>query len=99
MRNVVFDVDNALCTLVQNGGSDLHLKVSVPPLTRVDGELCPIEGAPPLAPTDTETAVRTMLADPIKLEELANEHEVDFSYSISGVARGLRLIQRHRSGV
>jgi twitching motility protein PilT len=87
MRNVVFDVDKALRTLVQDGGSDLHLKVSVPPLTRVDGELCPIAGAPPLAPTDTEAAVRTMLADPIKLEELANEHEVDFSYSISGVAR------------
>jgi twitching motility protein PilT len=87
MRNLVFDVDNALRTLVQLGGSDLHLKVPVPPLMRLDGELCPIEGAPRLAPTDTETAVRTMLADPLKLEELAAEHEVDFSYSISGVAR------------
>ena len=42
----VFDVDNALCTLVQLGGSDLHLKVQAPPLTRVDGELRPIEGQP-----------------------------------------------------
>jgi twitching motility protein PilT len=83
----MFDVDNALCTLVQLGGSDLHLKVKGPPLIRLDGELCPIEGLAPLIPEDTETAVRTMLADPIKLDELANQHEVDFSYSIAGIAR------------
>ena len=58
----MFDVDNALCTLVQLGGSDLHLKIQAPPLTRVDGELRPIEGAAPLTPEDTETAVRTMLS-------------------------------------
>jgi twitching motility protein PilT len=83
----VFDIDIALCTLVALGGSDLHLKVAVPPLTRVDGELRRIEGAGALTPVDTETAVRTMLSDPAKLKELAEEHEVDFSYSIAGVAR------------
>jgi len=83
----VFDIDNALCALVALGGSDLHLKVPVAPLTRIDGELLPIEGSDALTPADTETAVRTMLIDPVKLKELADEHEVDFSYSISGVAR------------
>jgi twitching motility protein PilT len=83
----VFDIDNALCTLVGLGGSDLHLKVQIPPMTRVDGELRAIEGADVLTPADTETAVRTMLTDTTKLKELADEHEVDFSYSISGVAR------------
>jgi twitching motility protein PilT len=83
----VFDIDNALCTLVQLGGSDLHLKVKSPPLTRVDGELRPIEGAAPMTPEDTEVAVATMLKDPVKIKELAEEFEVDFSYSISGVAR------------
>ncbi len=83
----MFDVDNALCTLVQLGGSDLHLKVNVPPLMRVDGEMRPIEAAAPLTPEDTEAAVRAMLNDPVKLEELSSEHEVDFSYSIAGIAR------------
>jgi twitching motility protein PilT len=83
----VFDVDDALCTLVQLGGSDLHLKIQSPPLTRIDGELRAIAGADPLTPEDTETAVRTMLQDPLKLDELAHEHEVDFSYSITGIAR------------
>jgi twitching motility protein PilT len=83
----VFDVDKALCQLLELGGSDLHLKVPVPPLCRIDGELRPIAGYEPLTPEDTEVAVRTMLDDPSKLDELANEHEVDFSYSITGVAR------------
>jgi twitching motility protein PilT len=84
---LVFDIDNALRTLVEVGGSDLHLKVPVPPLTRLDGELRPIDGAGPLTPADTETAVATMLTDPVKLKELADEHEADFSYSVPGVAR------------
>jgi twitching motility protein PilT len=83
----VFDIDKALCTLVQLGGSDLHLKVQRRPMTRVDGELRAIESDEPLTPEDTKNAVLTMLHDPIKLAELDNEHEVDFSYSITGIAR------------
>ena len=83
----MFDIDNALCTLVAEGGSDLHLKVNNRPQTRVDGELRAIEGAELLTNEDTEGAVRVMLQDPVKLAELAEEFEVDFSYSISGVAR------------
>jgi twitching motility protein PilT len=83
----VFDVDAALCTLVQVDGSDLHLKVNMPPLMRLNGVLGPIEGTDALDPEDTAFAVRHMLKDERKLAELAEEHEVDFSYSISGVAR------------
>jgi twitching motility protein PilT len=83
----VFDIDHALATLVELNGSDLHLKVSSPPLTRVDGQLVPIPGAVPLDPQDTEDAVAHMLRDPNKLGELASEHEVDFSYAMPGVAR------------
>jgi twitching motility protein PilT len=83
----VFDIDKALCTLVQLGGSDLHLKVQLRPMTRVDGALRPIESEDPLTAEDTKNAVLTMLHDPVKLDELDNEHEVDFSYSITGIAR------------
>ncbi len=83
----MFDVDNALSTLVALGGSDLHLKAHVTPMTRVDGELRSIEGAAVLTPEDTETAVRTMLHDAVKLEELEREHEVDYSYTVPGIAR------------
>jgi twitching motility protein PilT len=83
----VFDLHAALRTLVDAGGSDLHLKVAARPLLRVDGELAPIEGTEPLAQEDTERVVREMLDDPAKLSEFAEEHEVDFAYSVSGLAR------------
>jgi len=84
---VGFDLHAALHHLVENGGSDLHLKVPSVPLARVDGELRPIPGAEPLRPEDTEYAVNEMLDDPVKLQEFADEHEVDFSYAIEGLAR------------
>ncbi|MDQ3850757.1 MAG: type IV pilus twitching motility protein PilT [Actinomycetota bacterium] len=93
----MFDIDQALRTLVELGGSDLHLKVPTPPLTRVDGGLRPIEGATPLTPQDTEAAVAHLLRDATKLGELASEHEVDFSYSIAGVAR-FRVNAFHQRG-
>ena len=52
----MFDIDSALRTLVERAGSDLHVKVGVPPTVRLHGELCPLEGYEPLGPKDTEQA-------------------------------------------
>ena len=68
-------------------GSDLHLKVPSRPLIRRMGQLEPIPGAEELVPEDTEGALRYLLREPAKLEEFAKENEVDFSYSLSGLAR------------
>jgi twitching motility protein PilT len=82
-----FDLHACLHRLVDVGGSDLHLKVPSPPVMRIDGAMCPVEGAAPLTREDTDGAVREMLDDPKKLEEFTHESEVDFSYSIPGIAR------------
>jgi twitching motility protein PilT len=82
-----FDIDGALRALVQRGGSDLHLKVPSAPMTRVDGELRPIEGAAALAAEDTEHALRSILTEPARLAEFEDEGEVDFSYALEGAAR------------
>jgi len=83
----MFDLDAALRYLVEAGGSDLHLKVPSKPLIRVDGELEAIPDSQELNGEVTMAAVKHMLDDPIKLEEFATEREVDFAYSIPGVAR------------
>src|ERR1700704_6374160 len=83
----MFDVDGALRELVQKGGSDLHLKVGTPPLYRVNGELTADASLDALSAEDTEGALRALLTDQVKLEEFAQEHEVDFSFEIPGVAR------------
>jgi twitching motility protein PilT len=83
----MFDIDQALRFLVDQEGSDLHVKVPAPPIVRVHGELRPIQGAGALRAEDTEAALRQILTDPEKLAEFERDGEVDFSYSISGVSR------------
>jgi twitching motility protein PilT len=83
----MFDVKEALRELVRKEGSDLHLKVGAAPLYRVNGELAGDERADPLTAEDTESALRQLLSDESKLEEFAEEHEVDFSFEIPDVAR------------
>ena len=82
-----FDLDYCLRHLIESGGSDLHLKVPAPPVMRVDGAMRPIEGLARLTREETDGAVREMLDDPNKLKEFVEDNEVDFSYSIPGVAR------------
>jgi twitching motility protein PilT len=83
----MFDVDAALMTVIEREASDLHLKVPAPPIIRQYGKLVPIEGSEPLRPEDTEATLFHMLTDEAKLEAFRNEREVDFSYSVPGVAR------------
>jgi twitching motility protein PilT len=83
----VFEIDPALRQLVEKGGSDLHLKVGAPPLMRLNGALRPLPGAEPLEPPDTEHVLAHLLSDPERRAEFDAEHEVDFAYAISGLAR------------
>jgi twitching motility protein PilT len=81
------DLDFCLRHLIDENGSDLHLKVPSQPVMRIDGEMRPIEGSERLTQEDTERAIREMLSDPDKLAEFEGEGEVDFAYSIPGLAR------------
>ena len=83
----MFDVQSALRELVARKGSDLHLKVDSAPLYRVHGNLCKDEGGEVLTAEDTEHALHDLLHDATKLHEFSEEHEVDFSFEIAGVAR------------
>jgi twitching motility protein PilT len=83
----VFDLDQALRQLVADEGSDLHLKVPARPMIRRHGRLQPLEGSEKLTPEVMEGLVVQMLDDEGKLAEFRAENEVDFSYSIQGLAR------------
>jgi twitching motility protein PilT len=83
----MFDIDTALRSLVEAEGSDLHLKVPAPPTVRVHGELRPLEeGGEPLTHDTTEHVLHAILPND-KVAEFESEHEVDFAYSLPGVAR------------
>jgi twitching motility protein PilT len=82
----MFDIDSALRTLIERGGSDLHVKVGVPPTARLHGELAPLEGYQPLSPKDTEQALNE-IAEVRSLTEFEACGEADFSYSIPSLSR------------
>jgi twitching motility protein PilT len=83
----MFDIDAALMRVIEAEGSDLHLKVPSPPVIRRHGGLVPIPDSEPLTPEDTERTLFHMLTDETKLEAFRSEREVDFSYSLPGLAR------------
>src|SRR3954454_17685775 len=82
----MFEIDSALRTLVERGGSDLHVKVGVPPTIRLHGELTPLEGYASLTPEETERAFQA-IAEPRSRTEFEEAGEADFSYAIPGLSR------------
>jgi len=83
-----------LKAMVQARASDIHLQAGAPPTIRVDGRLKPFTSRP-LTPKDTEAIVRALLT-PEQLEELEYRKEMDFAYTIPGVARFRCSLLRQR---
>ncbi len=79
------DMEGLLKLTVEKDGSDLHLAVGVSPLIRINGELM-AQNFPALMSVDMETILYSIL-EPHQKEHLENEWELDFSYSVDGVAR------------
>lgn len=73
-----------LQTLVQQGGSDLHLAAGSQPMLRVRGELGKID-VPALTPADVEKIVAEITNGPQK-EELKRNKSVDFAIKVSGLS-------------
>jgi len=83
----MFNAETALRALVAKAGSDLHLKVGNKPLFRIDGKLAAAQDWPVLSSEDTQHALEVLLTQSSKLDEFAQQHEVDFSFEIPEVAR------------
>ncbi len=79
-------VDELAERLVEQGGSDLHLKVGASPSVRLRGSLEPLEDYEKLKPEDTEGILQEIIPSNLS-EEFDREGEADFSYSIAGVGR------------
>jgi twitching motility protein PilT len=82
----MFDLHEALSYVVRNEGSDLHLKVPSPPIARIHGRLRPLDQYEPIVAEDTDQILRMMLSER-KIAEFEEENELDFSYSVEGLAR------------
>lgn len=79
-------IEELASRLVEEGGSDLHLKVGSPPAMRVRGLLMRLEEYRELTSGDTKAMLREILPQNLAAE-FEREGEADFSYAVAGVGR------------
>ena len=82
----MFDLLEALRYIVLKEGSDLHLKVGSPPVARIHGQLAPLEGYEAIEPEEAERILHLMLTEK-QIAQFEDENEIDFAYSVPGLAR------------
>jgi twitching motility protein PilT len=81
------NIDDLLRAVVEREASDLHLKVGAPPVLRIHGALIPCDSdSSGLTPEDTQEAFEHITTAEQR-ESFARELELDFAYSIAGLAR------------
>jgi len=74
-----------LQTMVQQGGSDLHLKIGRPPTMRLNGELVPMD-LPPLKPEDLRS-IGEQIIPPKQRREFDESKDADFAIGVPGIGR------------
>jgi len=86
-----------LKTMVERGGSDLHITTNSPPQIRIDGKLTPLD-MPPLAAPETKQLAYSVLTDAQK-HRFEENLELDISFGIKGLARFRANIFNQRGAV
>ncbi len=74
-----------LKTLVDQGGTDLHITTNTSPQIRIDGKMVPLQ-VPPLTTPETKQLIYSVLTDNQK-HRFEESLELDFSFGVRGLAR------------
>ncbi|HZJ28476.1 MAG TPA: type IV pilus twitching motility protein PilT, partial [Solirubrobacterales bacterium] len=81
-----FDFADVLTEMVRRGASDMHLSSGFAPAIRLQGRVIPLEGYDRLTPQETRDLIYSILNDDQR-KHFENNLQLDFAYSIPGVAR------------
>jgi len=90
-------IDEILRMAIERKASDIHITVGLPPMVRVDGELVPLPFKPLAAP-ETRRLVYDTLTDE-NIQKFEQTHELDFGYSVKGLARFRFNVYMQRNSV
>ena len=88
-------IGELLRLMVAKGASDLHLKVLSRPVLRINGTLVMQEDLPLLTVEDIESIFEQVTVHEQRLA-FTTEQELDFAYSIPGLARFRFNVMRQR---
>jgi twitching motility protein PilT len=83
--NYAVPLQQLLKTMVEYGGTDLHITIDSAPQIRIDGSLIPLK-LPPLDASQTRWLCYSVMTDLQKMR-LEEDLEVDFSFGLQGIAR------------
>src|SRR5947199_7009582 len=86
-----------LKTMVERGGSDLHVTTNSAPQIRIDGKLVPLD-MPPMTAPETKQLAYSVLTDAQK-HRFEENLELDLSFGIKGLARFRANIFNQRGAV
>ncbi len=79
------NLDTLLWEAVDQGASDLHLRVGSPPMMRIDGQIVPMQEQTAMTPADTrELALEILRHHQI---EIASMREIDVGYALKELGR------------
>jgi twitching motility protein PilT len=92
------DIVELLNLMVENKASDLHLRVPNVPVLRVDGDLRPQNNLPPVTTADVEAAFEHITTQDQR-SRFHLEKELDFAYSVPGLARFRVSVMRQRGTI
>ena len=80
------DIKAILSVALQGGASDVHLKVGLPPLFRINGGLVPLKNGPRLTAEVLLGLVESMTS-PEQLGHYHRDHELDFAFQLPTLGR------------
>jgi twitching motility protein PilT len=92
------DIIELLKTMVEKSASDLHIRVPSTPVLRVDGDLVPLKDQPQITMEDVEAAF-DYITTPEQRNRFHLEKELDFAYSVPGLARFRVSVMRQRGTI
>src|SRR5438874_5700556 len=81
-----FSIDTLLERAAAEDASDLHITSGSPPLLRMRGRLAPLEDFEPFSPEETRDLLYRILSTE-QQKGLEIDRQINFSYSLPGVAR------------
>jgi twitching motility protein PilT len=94
------DLNRLLARAVELGASDVHMKLGRPPMLRRDGDVGPMEEAPPLTDTDLlATLERVCAISPAKRQQFHETGDLDLAYTAEDLPRFRVNVFRQRGEI
>lgn len=92
------DITHILAFAIKRKASDIHLKVGLPPILRINGTLVPIKGEKRLMAEEMKELAFDIM-DERQSEEFREANEIDLAYGISDLGRFRVNIFSQRDGI